>query len=152
VTGPSAGYIVASSQSDTHACVYRRIAHMFFVRADNPMVLLVQLRSHFEDALRVGKPVILGEFGKLHHGGMKQRRSFLEAVYAEVEAWNAKHGNVAGETLSRHNSRVRMPLKTLVADPARSCPPVDHCFVADYCEVYRRHLPVDAGSRHICRL
>lgn len=54
------------------------------------------MRSHFEDALRLGKPVVLGEFGKLHHGGMKQRREFLETVYAEVEAWNAQHGNVAG--------------------------------------------------------
>lgn len=56
----------------------------------------MQLRSHFEDALRLGKPVILGEFGKQHAGGMKQRRAFLESVYAEVEAWNGKHGNVAG--------------------------------------------------------
>lgn len=56
----------------------------------------MQMRSHFEDALRLGKPVVIGEFGKLHYGGMKQRRSFLEAVYAEVEAWNSQHGNVAG--------------------------------------------------------
>jgi hypothetical protein len=69
------------------------------------MLLIMQLRSHFEDALRLGKPVILGEFGKLHHGGMKQRRSFLESVYAEVEAWNEKHGNVAGEALSKHDNR-----------------------------------------------
>lgn len=68
----------------------------------------MQLRSHFEDALRLGKPVILGEFGKLHHGGMKQRRSFLESVYAEVEAWNEKHGNVAGEALSTHSLRFKL--------------------------------------------
>ena len=55
-----------------------------------------QMRSHFEDATRVGKPVILGEFGKLHYGGMGQRREFLELVYSEVEAWNEQHGNVAG--------------------------------------------------------
>jgi hypothetical protein len=116
------------------------------------MVPFLQLRSHFEDALRVGKPVILGEFGKLHHGGMKQRRSFLESVYAEVEAWNAKHGNVAGEALSRYISRVRVPLNISEIDPARLCLHVDRCFVADRCEVCCRHFPMDAGSRHICRL
>ena len=71
------------------------------------MVPLMQLRSHFEDALRLGKPVILGEFGKLHHGGMKQRRSFLESVYAEVEAWNEKHGNVAGQTPKLTQSQIQ---------------------------------------------
>lgn len=57
------------------------------------------IRSHFEDATKVGKPVVLGEFGKMHYGGMVQRREFMEAVYAEVEAWNANHGNVAGTFL-----------------------------------------------------
>lgn len=55
-----------------------------------------QLRAHFEDGVAAGKPVVVGEFGKLHHGGMHRRREFFELVYAEVEAWNAKHGNVAG--------------------------------------------------------
>ena len=59
--------------------------------------LALQMRSHFEDALRLGKPLVIGEFGKLHQGGMRQRHAFLEAVYAEVEAWNGQHGNVAGE-------------------------------------------------------
>ena len=57
---------------------------------------LLQMRSHFEDATKAGKPVVLGEFGKLHYGGMHQRRDFLELVYAEVEAWNLVHHNVAG--------------------------------------------------------
>ena len=54
------------------------------------------MRAHFEDATAAGKPVVLGEFGKLHYGGMLRRRDFFELVYAEVEAWNAQHGNVAG--------------------------------------------------------
>lgn len=57
------------------------------------------IRAHFEDATKIGKPVVLGEFGKLHFGGMAQRQEFLEAVYAEVEAWNVVHGNVAGTFL-----------------------------------------------------
>ena len=56
----------------------------------------VQLRAHFEDSLNAGKPLVVGEFGKQHYSGMAVRRDFMARVYGEVEAWNAKHGNVAG--------------------------------------------------------
>jgi len=56
-----------------------------------------QLRAHFEDALKLGKPVVLGEFGKQHYSSMAVRRDFTARVYGEVEDWNAKHGNVAGD-------------------------------------------------------
>ena len=39
---------------------------------------------------------MLGEFGKQHYSSMAVRRDFAARVYGEVEAWNAKHGNVAG--------------------------------------------------------
>ena len=58
---------------------------------------ILQLRAHFEDALKAGKPLVLGEFGKQHYSSMAVRRDFTARVYGEVEAWNAKHGNVAGE-------------------------------------------------------
>jgi hypothetical protein len=61
-----------------------------------PTVFSVQLRAHFEDALKAGKPLVVGEFGKQHYSGMAVRRDFMARVYGEVEAWNAKHGNVAG--------------------------------------------------------
>lgn len=74
-----------------------------------------QIRSHFEEAIKIGKPVVLGEFGKMHFGGMVQRKEFLEAVYAEVEAWNVGHGNVAGRLCSTRiiiGSKPGCPLDT----------------------------------------
>ena len=61
----------------------------------------MQLRAHFEDALKAGKPLVLGEFGKQHYSGVAVRREFTAMVYDEVEAWNEKHGNVAGARLRR---------------------------------------------------
>jgi len=60
----------------------------------------LQLRAHFEDALKLGKPVVLGEFGKQHYSSMAVRRDFTARVYGEVEAWNAKHGNIAGDMVT----------------------------------------------------
>lgn len=57
----------------------------------------MQLRAHFEDSLKAGKPLVLGEFGRQHYSGMAARKDFTAMVYSEVEAWNAKHANVAGE-------------------------------------------------------
>ena len=62
----------------------------------SPALLSAQLRAHFEDSLRAGKPLVVGEFGKQHYSGMAVRRDFMARVYGEVEAWNARHGSVAG--------------------------------------------------------
>ena len=66
-------------------------------------LFIVQLRAHFEDALKAGKPLVVGEFGKQHYSGMAVRRDFMARVYGEVEAWNARHGNVAGAWLPTHS-------------------------------------------------
>ena len=55
-----------------------------------------QLRAHFEDSLKWGKPLVLAEFGRQHYSGMAARKDFTAMVYEEVESWNAKHANVAG--------------------------------------------------------
>lgn len=39
---------------------------------------------------------MLAEFGRQHYSGMAARKDFTAMVYEEVEAWNAKHANVAG--------------------------------------------------------
>jgi hypothetical protein len=44
------------------------------------------MRSHFEDALTLNKPVVLGEFGRQHSAGMPTRLSFFQMVYTEVRA------------------------------------------------------------------
>ena len=73
---------------------------------------MLQLRAHFEDALKLGKPLVLGEFGKQHYSSMAVRRDFTARIYGEVEAWNAKHGNVAGERACQDAQHVMPPWTT----------------------------------------